>query len=710
AGPSGMAPSVLLSLITHPSSPLHSVVAPVVYDLMAGNVPKPLRRVFYGARLVPLVKKDKALRPIACSEALRRVAAKILAKRLAKKFRTVLTPSGQIGVAVPSGLEALAGWTRRSARVVAEGEVFAKVDECNAFNSVHRNAIADAVLEKVPELARYVEAAYGDPSLLFCGGETLSSEMGVQQGDPLGPALFSLAALSCTALPESIRSKLRGSGWYLDDGLIAGPADAVYAALNFIRDEGRKIGLELNVNKTEILGLSKEAWAPYLAEYPGWKPLEELELLGLPCSPDPAGLQAYLEKFAARIRSRNAAIKAVAELDPHVGFLLLRMCTGFAASVHLARAMGTLPEFADIDAAILEGMDPIVPLEGEFAETARLPFRLGGLGLRSVERHAPTAFLAAHLETRALMKLFSSEAAPPAFALPADPLVAFNLARVPLPSVKESIVEKLASSTSQHYNKLQRELSMAIDDAAEAAMPKDTERVIRKMSCGARGASMYLVGPVSYDEHLEDYFMAPSTFTAALHLRLGKAVSHEPGACKLCTTGHHNDVSGHAALKCMKCGHRTRVHNRLRDTLASIATECLLSPTVEPRPFADSNERLDVAYAMSGKLQLIDVAITHPIEATFSQQAASAPGGAATAYQARKSAKYAGKLTDGQVLVPFIVDTFGALGEEAERALRKLVPLYMRRLGISIPVASRIVVGRITTCVIRGMAEIAALA
>lgn len=66
-----------------------------------------------------------------------------------------------------------------------EDEVFAKIDYANAFNSVSRSAIADAVLEHVPELARYVLAAYGDASLLFCGGAgTINSEVGAQQGDP----------------------------------------------------------------------------------------------------------------------------------------------------------------------------------------------------------------------------------------------------------------------------------------------------------------------------------------------------------------------------------------------------------------------------------------------------------------------------------------------------------------------------------------------
>ena len=166
--------------------------------------------------------------------------------------------NGRDDVAVSSGLEALAAFGRRMATKLGRDEVVVKIDFCNAFNSVFRSAIAAAVLQHVPELARYVEAAYGAPTLLFCNGGTVSSEMGVQQGDPLGPVLFSLAALACTTLPPELRAPLRGSGWYLDDGLLMGPA-AVRAALQHVEAEGAKIGLEPNTRKLRYAKQSRQS-------------------------------------------------------------------------------------------------------------------------------------------------------------------------------------------------------------------------------------------------------------------------------------------------------------------------------------------------------------------------------------------------------------------------------------------------------------------
>ena len=88
-----------------------------------------------------------------------------LAGRLSSKLRVIFQEAGQIGVAVSSGLEALASFTRQAALVLGKGGVFAKVDFMNAFNRVFRKAIAEAVLKHFTELARYVEAAGGAESV-----------------------------------------------------------------------------------------------------------------------------------------------------------------------------------------------------------------------------------------------------------------------------------------------------------------------------------------------------------------------------------------------------------------------------------------------------------------------------------------------------------------------------------------------------------------
>ena len=68
-----------------------------------------------------------------------------------------------------------------------------KIDMRNAFNSLRRDSFLSAARERADSMYSLLWQAYAEPSKLFFGEEELSSETGIQQGDPFGPALFALA-------------------------------------------------------------------------------------------------------------------------------------------------------------------------------------------------------------------------------------------------------------------------------------------------------------------------------------------------------------------------------------------------------------------------------------------------------------------------------------------------------------------------------------
>lgn len=120
----------------------------------------------------------------------------------------------QLGYGVRGGAEAAA---RLYLHDLDPTKAVLKLDFKNAFNSIRRDKMLEAVQELAPGLLQFVHSSYSSPSILFWVDRTLQSAEGVQQGDPLGPLLF------CLAIHELI-SQLQSELclFYLDDGTYIG--------------------------------------------------------------------------------------------------------------------------------------------------------------------------------------------------------------------------------------------------------------------------------------------------------------------------------------------------------------------------------------------------------------------------------------------------------------------------------------------------------
>ena len=143
--------------------------------------------------LISLKKYFKGgIRPIAIGDVFRRLTGKCMASLILDEANSYFLPSQC--VSAPGGAEAVVH-TWRSLLEEFEGNnslIGMKIDFINAFNEVQRSVFLKECHRKFPQIFKWVNFCYSQHSLLFFGNHTISSQAGVQQGDPLGPFLFCL--------------------------------------------------------------------------------------------------------------------------------------------------------------------------------------------------------------------------------------------------------------------------------------------------------------------------------------------------------------------------------------------------------------------------------------------------------------------------------------------------------------------------------------
>ena len=131
---------------------------------------------------------------------------------------------------------ALQGWANHHRN--DDSWALLQVDLTNAFNSIDRGIMLEEVSRRSPELTTWANFCYAQHSHLFMDGHPISSQQGVQQGDPYGPLFFSLC---WQRVVEKLPPDLKLNVWYLDDRHLVGSKSTLIKALSIIEAEGNAL-------------------------------------------------------------------------------------------------------------------------------------------------------------------------------------------------------------------------------------------------------------------------------------------------------------------------------------------------------------------------------------------------------------------------------------------------------------------------------------
>jgi len=542
-----------------------------------------------GAQLMALPKKDGTSRPIAVGEVLRRLAAKTMCAAYKEQAQSYLFPL-QIGVAQPLGsevgLQVARQWCFRNRN--SPDKVFLKLDFSNAFNTIDREYFLQEVRNHMPGLAPWTDFCYARPSKLVFGSRTISSECGVQQGDPLGPLLFALALQ-----PELERlaqaqgdNKLELVYSYLDDLCLAGKAPAVEAAVASLRSRCANIGLQLSTgtadskDKCELILAGGPASTVDPAGFPGdFKVIRDgnFELLGAP-----VGSPSFCNQHTqGRVAKAMRVLTALGEVpDPQVALKLLRSCAAFTKMVFSIRAVPAsfhveaVKSFDDAVRACFEQFTCLHPDEEQWTQ-ATLSTDSGGLGLRSLAQHSNAAFLASRASCFDLCKqldpehtFMSSDG-----SAPAPERLAFD-------GFNGAVNDDARLSSDLEGPLSQKRLSKAIDDRVAAQLSSAVGvSMVRRAHLNlisASGAGQWLQACPCKTAQLNN---DPSLFIAMLQRWLRIPFADSDLECPCCDGVL--DRFGDHALVCSCGGDRTRRHNLLRNMVYHAASAARLCPELE---------------------------------------------------------------------------------------------------------------------------------
>ena len=321
------------------------------------------------------------MRPIGIGETVRRITGHAILSILKENIQEAAGPL-QLCAGQEAGCEAAIHAIRQIFQS-SENEAAILIDASNAFNSLnHQNAFRN-FQHLCPSLTTVLINTYREDVPLHIDGETLLSEEGTTQGDPLAMAMY---AIGIIPLIRSLRNDNLQQVWYADDATAGAKIAKLREWWDQLLTTGPDYGYHPNASKTWLI-VKEDKYDDACKTFDGTEvniTIEGRRLLG-----GALGTHSFVEEYV-----KQKVDNLVQEIEHLSTIAISQPQAAYGAFTHgltskwtfLARTISGIADlFEPLEEKIRCQFLPSLTGRNAFNDDKRdllaLPVRLGGLGI-----------------------------------------------------------------------------------------------------------------------------------------------------------------------------------------------------------------------------------------------------------------------------------------------------------------------------------------